>query len=186
MEERCCTRVCHCVLLSFWKEGIFGGFVICPSFFLLLSFWRFHPYFHSFSAVHCVGTFLLCNWRKRVLFITAEDTQLLICKDSFPSNFVSFLNCLHPPHPPSTAFSPLANSCCAKERSLSRTQNSSPRLSFPLPPLFSSLLSFSLLSSPILPSSVASKAAGARATQGKDRSSPACRIQRPCKAASLI
>lgn len=162
-------RVCYMPLL------------LSPS--LLLKVSSLFPYF---SAVHCVGTFLLCNWRKRVLFITAEDTQLLICKDSFPSNFVSFLNCLHPPHPPSTAFSPLANSCCAKERSLSRTQNSSPRLSFPLPPLFSSLLSFSLLSSPILPSSVASKAAGARATQGKDRSSPACRIQRPCKAASLI
>lgn len=43
--------------------------------------------------------------RKCVLFVIAHDTQLLAWKNSLPSNFISFPNCLCPPHPPAPHFS---------------------------------------------------------------------------------
>lgn len=88
--------VWHCLLLAFGKERIFQAFFNSSFSF---SFYRFNPYFHSLSAIHCTGVLFPYIWKKSILLIISLDTQLLIYKNSFPSSFVSLLNCLPPPRP---------------------------------------------------------------------------------------
>lgn len=115
IEKRCYILMSATVFCSpFWKEsqGLY-----CFTFCL----------YPNFNVVILISTALLlsnvsafyslCNSTKCVLFIAARDTQLLIWKNSFPSNFISPLNCLYPPHAPATSFSlgkasPHGSECC--------------------------------------------------------------------------